>query len=545
MILVPLALALIGIVAAFALIARSHAGRKLAEAPAELRLRLGGDPPTLDPARAADEASVAVVAQIFDGLVEIDPGTGSPRPSLASSWDVSADGRTYTFHLRPGARFHNGRLLDASDVVYSFERVLSPAVKSERRWVLSRIRGADDYWEGRTIRVAGLRAVGASAVEIELLEPYGPFVSMLALEAAGVVPPEVYADPEEAYLRAPVGAGPFRFVSWEPGVAIRLAANPDHHGGRPAIAGILFRILPSETTAFEEYLAGGLDVLGEIPGGRRAELAAARPDEFRHGAQPATAFIGFNHARGPLAGSRALRRALNHAVDKESLCRVIQEGKDLPARGILPPGVAGFDPEGRGYPYDPGRARALLAEAGHPDGRGLPELTLGYNTSESHRRACQRIQADLAAVGVKVALREYDAGALMRALVGDPERGSDLDMFRMAWLADYPDADAFLTPTLESTSTPLAGNFGRYANPRFDALLAEARAASDPGRRLALFRQAERLAVDDAAWLFLYHYGDDTLVKPYVKGLVIPAFGEFLAPYERVSLDTAALHAGM
>ncbi|HKY33878.1 MAG TPA: ABC transporter substrate-binding protein [Candidatus Polarisedimenticolia bacterium] len=519
------------IVAGVLLPAAILGGCRRAEALRELptlRLRLAQDPATLDPAAAVDQHSLAVVSQIHAGLVEIDPEGQAVRPALAERWEVSPDGLRYVFHLRPDAVFHDGSPVTAGDVVRSFERLLSPSTRSPRRQVLEPLAGSEAFSRGQSPRLEGARAAGRHTVELSLRRPAPAFLSQLALEAASIV-----AADAGGMARRPVGAGPFALESWAPGERITLRRAPGARAAGPgAVHRIVYTIIASEATALEEYLAGGLDVADQIPAGRRADLTARLGGEYRRWSQPALAYLGFNHAAAPFAGNRALRAAFNHAVDKEYIARVVNEGKDLPARGILPPGTPGFDPSLAGFPHDPAAARRMLAEAGFPQGRGLPEITLHYNTSASQQRIMERVRMDLEAIGVRVRLQSLDPAALLAEL----DSGRPV-FFRMSWLAEQPDGDAFLTPTLHSRSRPQEGNFARYANPAVDELLDRAREETDPELRAAMHRRAQRLAVEDACWLLLYHHGDEALVKPRVRGLSIPALGEFLAPLERVRID--------
>lgn len=492
-----------------------------------LRLRLAQDPATLDPAFAVDAHSIAVISQIHDGLVELDPADLSVRPALAERWKISPDGRVYTFHLRPDARFHDGRRVTSVDVVHSFERLLSPEAPSPRAWMLEGLAGARDFRESGAERVRGIEAISERTVRLTLERPFAPFLSILALEAASVIP-ENAIDLD----RLPVGAGPFRLVSRIEGERIILArASSAVPGAFGEVRRVVYRIIPSESTALELYLTGGLDVMDELPAGRRAEIAERLAAQYRLRPQPAVAYLGFNHASGPFASNRALRMAFNHAVDKGYIVRVLNEGKDVIATGVIPHGVPGHDPDLTGYPYDPERARALLEQAGYPGGEGLEPITLFYNTSESQRRIMERVRMDLERIGVRIRLKSLDPPALMKSLAE-----GEAPLFRMAWLADYPDPDAFLTPTLHSSSGPEAGNFARYANPDLDRLIDRAREAQDAPLRAALYRKAQRLAVEDACWLLLYFYGDETLVKPTVRGLTLPALGDFLAPLHEVAI---------
>jgi ABC-type transport system substrate-binding protein len=191
-----------------------------------------------------------------------------------------------------------------------------------------------------------------------------------------------------------------------------------------------------------------------------------------------------------------------------------------------------------GYPYDPERARRLLAEAGYPGGEGLPEVTLWVNTSEDNRRIAQQVQADLKKVGVGIGIREVDWGAYLKAVEGTADRPGEAQMFRFGWFLDYPDADAILRLTLHSANLGPLGNYFRYDNPEFDRLVDEALVLTDPDARAALYREAERIAVmEDAVWLFLNHFESWTLFKPHVRGVVPTPLGEFRIPLEKIWIE--------
>ena len=509
--------------------------REGASAEQVFRFRLREDPPTLDPALANDQFSEAVVFNVFRGLVWMDPATLEVRPAVAASWTVDPDGRTYTFRLRDDVFFHNGRRVTSSDVDYSFRRLLASATTSPRRFILEPLAGAGAFIEGRTDVIAGLRTPDERTVVLRLERPYAPFLPQLTMINAAIVPREVYEDPAKSYLRAPVGCGPFRFTRWEQSNFLELRAFDRYYEGRPALDRVLVRIIENRQSAIQEYLAGGLDSLDEVPGKDEAPEDRIEADTHRYpfmGVQ----YLGFNHALAPFQGNVALRKAFNHAIDREYLSRVMSMG--LPGRGVIPPGVPGYDPDLPGYPYDPERAKRLLAEAGYPAGRGLPPIALWFNTSEEIRRMMQRIQADLQAIGAAVTLREVDWAAYLSAIEGTRERPGQAQMFRFGWYLDYPDADAILRPLLHSANFGPPGNYFRYANPRFDALIDEALGLTDPGARAARYREAERIAVmEDAAWVFLGYYQSATLFKPHVRGIVTTPLGEFRIPLHLLRIE--------
>jgi peptide/nickel transport system substrate-binding protein len=503
------------------------------------RFRLREDPPTLDPALSTDNLSEAVLFNLFRGLVVLDPETLQVRPAVAASWTLSPDHRTYTFTLRDDAVFHNGRAVTAEDVVYSFTRMLRHDTQAPRPYILEPIEGAREFEDGKAATITGLRAVDPHTVTIRLARPYAPFLGMLTMINAAIVPREVYEDPARAYLRAPVGCGPFRFSRWEQSNFIELLAFDRYYGGRPAVDRITVRIIENLVSALQEYRRGGLDSLDEVPAPDDA-LYPELKDEIHRYPFIAIGYFGFNLARPPFKGNVALRKAINYAVDKNYLWNVLLPDSSLPGRGLIPPGIPGYDPELPGYPHDPDKARRLLAEAGYPEGHGLAPIEIWVNTSEENRRIAQQVQADLKRVGIPTTLREVDWGAYLHAVEGTPETPGDAQMFRFAWNLDYPDADAILRPLLDSHNLGPAGNHVRYVNPAFDRLLDQALDEPDPEARATLYRRAERMAVmDDAVFLFLSYYQSSTLFKPYVKGLVLTPLGEFRIPLERIHIERA------
>jgi oligopeptide transport system substrate-binding protein len=518
-------------------LACSRPARDAASSEQVFRFRLREDPPTLDPALCNDNLSEAVVVNVNRGLVEIDPETLQVRPAVAESWTISPDHLEYTFRLRDKVRFHNGRAVGAEDVAYSLLRILRPQTNSPRRTILEPLLGAEEFEKGKTEAVAGLRVVDSRTIVFRLARPFAPFLGTLAIPAAAIVPREVYEDPAKGYLRAPVGCGPFRFSRWEQSNFLELRAFDDYYGGRPALDRVLVRIIENHQSALQEYRAGGLDSLDQVPGSRdpaAAELAA----EIHRYPFVATGYIGFNHALPPFKGNAKLRQAFNYAVDKDYLWKVLMPDGNIPARGILPPGVPGYDPDLPGYPHDAEKAKRLLAEAGYPGGKGLPPIALWVNTSEDNRKIAEQIQADLRAVGVAITIREVDWGAYLAAVEGTEKEPGSAQMFRFGWNLDYPDADSILRTQLHSANFGPAGNFFRYRNPEFDRLIDEALMLTDPAARADRYRRAERLAVmQDAVWLFLNYYQSSTLFKPYVKGIVLTPLGEFRIPLERLRIE--------
>jgi peptide/nickel transport system substrate-binding protein/oligopeptide transport system substrate-binding protein len=504
------------------------------------RFRLREDPPTLDPHLATDQLSEAVLMGLFRGLVELDPATLEVRPSVAESWTISEDRRTYTFRLRDDVLFHNGRRVTAQDVEYSLLRVLRDETQAPRRFLLETIEGAEGFTAGELSGVPGITTPDDHTIAIRLTKPHGPFLSQLTMLVAAIVPREIYEDPDRAYLRSPVGCGPFRFERWrwEQSNFIELEAFDDFFGGRPPLDRIIVRIIENYQSALQEYRAGGLDSLDQVPRDRDAGWIAELEKEIHRYAFLGTGYIGFNLAVPPFRDNVALRKAFNYAVDKRYLWEVLMASDSRPANGLIPPGAPGHDPDLPGYPYDPAAAARHLAEAGYPEGQGLPPISLWVNTSEDNRRLAQQIQSDLRKLGVEIQIREVDWGTYIAAIEGTAEEPGEAQMFRFGWYLDYPDPDAILRPLLHSSNIGPGGNYFRYSNPEFDRLIEEALDLTDAGERADRYREAQRIAVmEDAAILLLNYIVESTLFKPHVKGIVLTPLGEFRIPLERLRIE--------
>jgi peptide/nickel transport system substrate-binding protein/oligopeptide transport system substrate-binding protein len=472
-------------------------------------VRLKKNPATLDPARIVDLDSARIAAKLFSGLVSFDEQL-QPCADLARSWTLSDDGRTYRFELRDDAFFLNGRAVTAQDVVFSFERVLAPQTRSPRTWVLARIQGADAFMQGRAARVAGLRAVSARTVEIELAEPFAPFVSMLGLPTAYVVPREEVERLGEEFGRQAGGCGPFLLEEWKHNQHVRLRKNPNWHGPAPLSSGICYRIIPEDFTAMVAFEKGSLDILPDIMASEYARYT--RDPRWRDCVQQApglnTYYLGLNCSRAPFADMR-VRQALNCAIDRQTMLAAILDGRGEAARGPVPT-LLRRGPAPAGYGYDPQRARALLAEAGYPDGFSMRI----YQTADSENLdMCQAVQAYLQAVGIRASIVQLEWSTFLAA-VADGEA----DAFWLSWWADYPDAENFLYPLFHSANLGAGGNRSRYVDARFDRLIDRAVATQDPGRRDGLYAQCERMIAEQAPWVFFWHKDACSIHRPELRG---------------------------
>jgi peptide/nickel transport system substrate-binding protein/oligopeptide transport system substrate-binding protein len=494
------------------------------------RRPLGNDPASLDPARVRDVYSLAVVHQLYDGLVQYDQ-TLAITPALAQFWRGSRDGRSWTFTLRKGVRFHHGREVTAEDVVYSLTRLLDPRTRSSAAELLAGVQGAREFREGRSPGVAGLVAADRYTVQVTLAEAGPPLPAVLAVGQAKIVPRDVAEAQGEQFGAAPVGTGPFRFVRWDRGREIALAANPEYFAGPPHLARVVYRIFPGGQVddMYREFRAGALE---DSPPPARDYRQALQAPGHVYVKRPMFSLrhYGFHVAVRPL-DDRRVRQAIVHAIDREAIVEEDFLGRYAVARGILPPGTLGYNPRVAGYAHDPARARELLAAAGFPGGRGLPPLPIWSSVRhEGILREHERIARDLAAVGIRAEFHYLpDWPAFSRQMA---ER--KFPVFLRAWSADSPDPEDFLVKLFHSASPR---NYTGYANPAVDGVLAEARAAGDGLRRAELYRRAEELILADAPIIPVWHYTYERLFQPYVRAVEVSGLGDPYVPLRKIWLE--------
>lgn len=494
------------------------------------RRPLGHDPATLDPARIKDIYSLAVSQQIFDGLVQFDQ-TLTITPALAQFWKASRDGLTWTFILRKGVKFHHGREVTADDVVYSFTRILNPKTKSGAADLFVNIKGAREFRQGKASQVAGLVALDRYTVRAVLDEAPVPFVSVLAVGHAKIVPKEVVEQQGEAFGAHPIGTGPFKFVRWQQGKEIVLAANPEYFDGPPKLSRVAYRIFLGEQfdTMYEEFQLGNLEDT-PIPTQDYRRILTRKDHTYVKRPMISIRFYGLNMRVKPL-DDRRVRQALIYAIDREALIQDVHLGRYTLARGILPPGTQGFNPRLKGYPYDPEKAKELLAQAGYTGGHGLPLIPIWSSVKrEEIVREHEHIKKYLEAVGIQADIRYLtDWPAFSKML----EEGK-LPTFLYAWYADVPDPDNFLFKLFYSRSPR---NFFGYSNPIVDDLLLRARSQPDLQRRIDLYRRAEQLILDDAPIIPILHHTYERLFQPYVRSIEVNGLGDPYIPLRKIWLE--------
>ncbi len=490
--------------------------------PPGLKYYFNADPRSLDPALSTDVPTGESVTLVFDNLTQFD-AEGRLVPGLATSWWPSPDGATWTFRIRQGVRFQDGRPLDLAAIRASFIRALRMRAEGGRVWPLLPIRGADAVADGTTDSLEGLRILDDSTIAFTLTEPLNIFPKLIAMPVAAIVPTPV---PEE-FGEHPVGSGPWRFVSWSHDDLMVFARNDDWWGEPPLSDTLRIRIIPEAFTRAAEYESGRLSVV-EVPYSETRRWEADHPDELQRRASMIAIYVAINTTRGPLADVR-VRQAINHAVNVPAILDRVMQGRGALAAGAIPPGLEGHDSTRRRYSYDPDLARRLLAEAGHAHDL---HLQLWRSTRAEFARIAQAIQADLERVGITVEIVERDASTARAAA-----RRGDADLFLSDWWADYPDGENFTYPLFHSSNAGTGGNYAFLADSALDRMLVTARTTPDSLEKVRLLKAIDARVFDLAPWLFCWFPIDIWAMRPEVHGWRYPAV--FTGQrWTRVTIDT-------
>lgn len=486
----------------------SACGGAATASPTTLDYYFASDPRSLDPALSTDVPTGEVAALLFDNLTRFDVD-GALVPGLARSWDADRAGTTYTFHLRKGPVFHDGRTISARDVRASFLRALAPGSTGGRGWPLFPIRGARAYAASKADSVEGIRVPDDSTVVLTLEEPLNIFPKLLAMPVAAVLPASVPSD----FDQHPTGSGPWRFLSWSHDDQLILAKNPRYWNGAPHMDTLRIRIIPEPLTRAAEYEAGRLSVV-EVPFSETKRWEDQHRAELDRRPALRDLYIAINTTRGPLKDPR-VRRALNQAVDVGTLLGNIMAGRGIRAAGAIPPGIAGYDSARAPYAFDLVKARQLLADAGYAKGFSIQ---LWRSHLPEYARIAQAVQQSLGQIGVTVEIVERDAASARAAA-----RNGEADLFLSDWYADYPDAENFTYPLFHSKNKGAGGNYAFLDDARLDSLIVRMRATQDDTEKTRLARTIDARAFDLAPWIFLWFPVDLWAVRPELTGWRIPA----------------------
>ncbi len=468
-------------------------------------------PASLDPILSTNYAESEMVLQLFDGLLRFDDNLNI-APALAKDWKIDDSGRRYQFQLRPQIKFHHGRIVEAKDFVYSLTRLLSPRWKSPDAAQYLVIAGARDYRAGRSSSVAGLRAITPTLLEIRLEEPFSPFLSLLALQTASVVPGELVENGFKLWASEPIGTGPFRFMRWDKGKEIILSSNPDHYLGSPHLQSLHIRTVQAlgATQNFESFLKGEVD-LSFVPEEKTAWAKSNSAWQFLSSPVLRLVFLGFNW-RNPLLREARLRRWITSLIDPSQL---IGSSTDyLPIFSVLPLSMMGSTQ------VRPGHYDKTMGNQEKPPNRSLPVFTLCYAKppTETRKLLMDRLLSALHNGGIQVRpliVTSYEE-LQQKIMVGKA------DMFIVGEIMDFPDPHALLYRLFFSTSD---GNLCHYRNREVDRLLMTAQKTHEEKIRANLYKEIERQILNESVVVPLFTTNYSIVLRRKVKGINLNPLG--------------------
>ena len=475
---------------------------------------LVAEPVNLDPAQVTDLNSNRVGRRVVETLVTFPDESTQVVPGLAESWTISKDGLQYTFKLRSGIKFHDATPLTAEAVKFSIERQINPEHPAHK---LGKYPFANFFFGN----VKAVEVLSDERVAFLLKEPRASFLAILTAGAASIVSPTAVMKSGPDYPLQPVGTGPFKFGSWDRGQRVVLEKNPAYWKFPVKLDRVIYRPIVEDQARLTELLTGSLDVIVGVPPDFVGQLESGGKVGVLKQVGAHVWYLGINNQKKPFDDKR-VRQALNYAVNKDAIVRDVLKGTGTPSRGPVLPNTWAADATLKAYPYDPARAKKLLAEAGYPNGFSttlwVPESGSGMQSPVAMSTV---MQSNLKAVGVNVVLQTMEWGAFLAKL-----RTKEQELFALSWMAGTEDPDMVMYPLLHSSQwTPNGPNRALYKNPKFDDLLQQARLTTDQARRASLYKEAQRILVDDAPWVFVDHEIQIAAVARRVQGFKLhPSF---------------------
>ena len=491
---------------------------EVAETPSEavsggVLRRIWADPPTLDPHLVTDTTSATLVVEIFSGLVALNTDL-QLVPDIAERWDISDDGKVYTFHIRENATFHDGKPITAGDFKWSIERAASPETASPvADTYLSDIVGLEAVLNGDTTDISGVRVIDENTLRIEIDAPKAYFLAKLTYPTAYVLDRENVEAGGRRWSDSPNGSGPFTLKEYRIGERLVLERNDNYYGEAAHLDSVAMNLAGGQAMAMYENdeidITGvglfDLDRVLDPSEPLNKELVVAPPDF-------SISYVGFNASQPPFDDPK-FRQALTHAVDKELIATEVLSEMVEPAYGILPPGFPGYNPELTGLEYDPELARQLLSESEYADPDTRPRIVVTVPGTGGTIGLDLEVVVEMwkQELGVEVEIQQVEWATYLQ----DLNQQKFQAYAGLGWEADYPDPQDFLDVLFHTKSSL---NHGEYSNPELDTILEEARTEPDVNRRVELYHEAERLIVQDAPWLPLWYTGERyVLIKDYVE----------------------------
>jgi len=480
----------------------------------ELRIAVK-QPSSLDPAHLNDPASILAARQIFETLVRFDPVTLALKPAISDRWETLDNGSRFIFHLRPGAKFQNGRLLTAEDVRFSLNRLAQRDTGSEIAYLLDQVAGYESVNKtGDVAELEGIRAIGTDSVEFRLIAPWYEFPYVLTNPATAPVPQAEFTDNPQAFQKTPIGLGPYKMKATVTGVGdFSLERFDGYWGPKPSISSIAFLVYDQPSSAWRDFRAGLVDIAEAPPG----SIASARAKFGSAGFSPVAAgiYLGFNLARFP---DIRVRQAVSLAINRASIAHEIYDDVLVPATELVPGGLRGAPGACSDYcRYDPAAARSLVAQA-YPGG-AAPPAGFDYQAGGPQDEFANAIQTDLAESGLPINLQPADLPSLYKKL---DEKSQDI--FRLGWAADYPRSDWFLAPMFRTGSHD---NYTGLSRPEVDELIVKARSDPNPNSRALLYQKLEKRDLEDLSIIPVGHFRNHFAASPKLKGFYVDQLGGF------------------
>lgn len=477
------------------------AGASGAQDDKVLRILSNADIRTSDPHSAYETETWPTASLFYVGLVKLQDA-GTPIPALAESWTVSDDGTTFTFKLREGIKFSNGRDITPEDVKWSFERLLNPATAAPTAFMFAPIKGSEEFAAGTATEVSGIKILDDRTIEFTMSSPVWSMMQRFALPPAFIIAKEGVEAAGEGFGFAPLGAGPFMVTDWESGVVIKGDRNPYYFAeGQPFFDSFEMTLGVEPSVGILKIESGEADIsLDSVPTAdypRLKDDAALSPRLLQWAGFPNTDYMIINNNKEPFT-SLDVRKAMSMAVDRDRLVQILN-GRAVPLAGFLPPDVPGDNASLVPDAYDPEGAKKLLADAGYPDGFSTTMLT---NTDPISLAEAQAVIADLSEIGIQVELTSIDNAQFLDTLISKPDT---LDLVMTAWFMDYQDPSDNWEPLLICGGSY---NWAKYCNPDLDAVFAEANLKPFGDERWAAFADLEAKVAAEVPNVFLVHRVD-------------------------------------
>lgn len=474
---------------------------------------------SLDPAFARDQANIWAVNQLFNGLVQLDDNL-KVKPCIAKSWEISPDGLNYTFHLRNDVFFTTDEVFEenkrrkviARDFVYSLNRLLDDKLASPGAWVLKQVKNENN--------TNSFKALNDSTLIISLKAPFPPFLGLLSMQYCSVVPFEAIEKYGVDFRKHPVGTGPFKFGMWKEGVKLVMLRNDNYfesgpNGPLPYLDAIAVTFIVDKQSAFLEFIKGNLDFVSGIDASYKDELLTSNGElrskyssKINLTKQPYlnTEYLGilidtnFQAASESPLRYKLVRQAINYGFDRVKMMRYLRNNiGNAGIAGFVPAGIPWFDQKRvTGYYYDPVIAMHLLGKAGYPGGKGLPPITL--TTNASYLDLCKFIQSQLGEIGINLKI-DVTPPATLREMIAQ----SKVSFFRGSWIADYPDAENYLSLFYTPNFCPAGPNYTHFSSPAFDKIYSECMHERNDSIRGLKYMQMDQLLIEEAPVVVLYY----------------------------------------